>query len=532
MTEIIRLIPGFDPYRDADGFEFDEAAAQQPIDFFHECLRFIEGDCAGKPFVLEPWQQAIVANLYGWKSKETGLRRFREVFIYVARKNGKSALLAGMILYEAFCGGEPGAQIYSAAAEKEQAALVYRQCAGMIAQEPELASRCKVFKGQLKVIEIPETNTIFKAINRDAGTKHGFNTQMAAIDELHAHKSRDLTDVLLTSMGARSQPIAVLITTADYMRESICNEKYGYACRVRDGIVNDPAFLPVVYELGPDDDWTDEEQWKKANPNLGVSISLEFLRRECKRAQDEPSYENTFRRLHCNQRTEQAVRWLQMEKWDACGDDYAESDMEGRECWAGLDLASTSDLTAFVMVFPWEEQWRLLARFWTPAEKVAARRRKGDVSYQRWIAEGWLTLTEGNETDYERVRADINALADRFGIRQIAADRLWQGAQLCQQLAGDGFDVLAFGQGFLSMAAPTKQFEVAISMGALRHNRNPLLRWMAGNVSVESDSAGNIKPSRKASTEKIDGIVASIMGLALAQAGAGEAAWDGEILAF
>jgi phage terminase large subunit-like protein len=318
----------------------------------------------------------------------------------------------------------------------------------------------------------------------------------------------------MTSTGARRQPLIIHITTADFDRPSICNEKYDYACKVRDGIIHDPAFLPVIYEADRDDDWTNPEVWAKANPNLGISVSLQYLERECRRAQETPSYENTFKRLHLNMKTQQDVRWLGMEAWDACGEEaIEESVLEGQECFAGLDLSTTTDISAFVLAFQDEEGvLTVLPRFWIPEDSALKRERRDRVPYVDWARQGLIETTPGNVIDYDRIRTHINDIKDRFKITEIAIDR-WNATQLATQLQGDGFEVVAFGQGFKDMTAPTKELEKLVMSGKLRHAGHPVLRWMASNVAVETDAAGNLKPSKKKSTERIDGIVALVMAL-------------------
>jgi phage terminase large subunit-like protein len=422
-------------------------------------------------------------------------------------------IAAGICLYGLFCDGESGAQIYSAAADKDQAAILYRHASGMILNEPELSSRAKIYRALKSIERTDDAASVYRVLSSDAHTKHGGNSHLILVDELHAQPNRDLVDVLMTSMASqgRKQPLIVFITTADFMRPSICNEKYDYACKVRDGIIPDQSFLPVIYEAGIKDDWTSEETWKKANPNLGVSVSIDYLRRECARAKETPAFENTFKRLHLNIRTQNDCRWISMEKWN--GSDSATEDLTGRECFAGLDLASVSDLAALVMLFPAEDGYfDCLARFWCPAEGAAHRTRRDRVPYEQWIKDGWIKATEGNVTDYDVIREDIRQLSEQFSIREIAVDR-WNATQITTQLGGDGFEMVPFGQGFGSMSAPSKELEKIIIGKRLRHGNNPVLNWMASNVTIEQDAAGNIKPSKKKSTEKIDGIVALVMAL-------------------
>lgn len=530
-ANVLRLIPGYDPIATAGNARFDPEAAQLALDFFPECLKHIEGALAGQPFRLQPWQQAYIANLIGWKRLDAAgriVRRYRESLLYVPRKNGKTPLVAGLGLYLLFCDPEVGQQNYITAGDREQAATMFRHAAGMVRGEPELEGRCQVYGGnaqggQARSIVKASDNSFLKILSADADTKHGGNTHLAVIEELHVQPNRDLVDVLATSMASenRAQPLLIYVTTADFDRPSICNEKHDYASGVRDGRIDDPQFLPVIYEADRGDPWDDPKTWEKANPNLGVSVSREYLARECKKAKEIPAYENTFRRLHLNQRTEQDVRAIDMDAWDACGleaDPIAWrqqmlEELRRQRCRGGLDLGSTSDLTAFALLFGDEPPFTVLPWFWVPADGNHQREHKQRVPYALWIKQGFITETPGNVTDYDRVRADVNALALQFGIAELAVDRLFQGAQLCTQLMGDGFEVIAFGQGFVSMAAPTKRILELIAEGKLHHGNNPVLAWMARNAATEEDAAGNLKFSKKKSPQKIDGIVAVTMAL-------------------
>lgn len=508
--KLLRRIPGYDPFASAGECEFDARAAQDAIDFFRLCLTHVKGEKARQPFLLEPWEQAIVANLFGWK-RPGGSRRYREAFIFVARKNGKTTFAAGLVHLVAFTDGEPGAELYSAGADRDQARLVFAQAKGMIENDPDLRARATVYHN---AITYPDGGS-YKAISAEAFTKFGFNTHFAVIDELHAQPNRELVDVLITSTGARRQPLIVHITTSDYDREgSICNEKYEYACRVRDGIIDDPSFLPVIYEATEADDWTKISTWRKANPNLGVSLSVEYLRRECLRAQETPTYENTFKRLHLNIKTRTDVKWLAMDKWDSCGGDLDPGELAGQACYAGLDLASTTDIAALVLLFPGVGN-AVLPFFWVPAESARIRERRDRVPYETWARQGLIEMTEGNVIDYDVIRRRINELGELYNIREIAVDR-WNAQQIITQLDGDGFEVVPFGQGYASLSGPSKELEKLVLSCDLRHGGHPVLRWMASNVMAETDAAGNIKPSKKKSREKIDGIVGLVMALGLA----------------
>lgn len=513
---LIRLIPGYDPYRDAGDCWFDEDAAQRACDFFAECLQHIEGAKAGQPFILEDWQKAIVGNLFGWKRLD-GTRRYRECLIFVPRKNGKTPLAAGILNYVLFCDHEPGAQIYGAAADIPQASLLFRQAAGMIAREPELADRCTVYDSYRSVVLHEDKGSVYKVISGEAKGKHGQNSHLVVVDEEHEQPDRDLVDTLRTSFASanRRQPMFLHVTTAGWDRHSICYETYQQACRVRDGVSKDSAFLPVIYEANENDDWTDEAVWWKANPNLDVSVSIDYLRRECQKAQENPSYENTFRQLHLNQWTEQAVRWIPMDKWDACGE-CDESELSGRPCYAGLDLSSTRDITALVLCFPLDDgRFGLKSWHWVPADSAHARERQDRVPYVEWSRAGLVELTQGNVVDYARVIAKLKEIDAEYSLQGIAVDP-WNATSVMTQLEGDGFNVVQFRQGYASMSGPAKELEKLVVSGRLAHNGNPVLRWMAGNVTIDRDPAGNIKPNKAKSTERIDGIVAAIMALGLA----------------
>ena len=458
--------------------------------------------------------------MFGWKRVD-GTRRYRVVYVEVPRKNGKSTLAAGIALYLTFADRENGAQVFSAAADREQAAIVFDLAKHMVERNPQLVGRAEIFRRSMVV---PFSASAYRVLSADAHTKHGVNAHGIVFDELHAQPNRNLVDVLKTSTGARRQPVEFYITTAGFDRHSICYEMHEYALKVRDGLIPDDAFLPVIYAASIEDDWTKKATWKKANPGYGVTIKPEYLAAECKRAQEIPGYENTFKRLHLNIWTEQSSRWLPMVRWNECESTHTRASMLGQECFAGLDLSSTSDLTAFVLDFPRltlnasgsgvaEHVW--LAWFWMPEENIAERVRRDRVPYDIWVREGWITPTPGNVIDYDRVRADINALLEQYVIKEIAIDR-WNATQLSTQLSGDGFIVVPFGQGYASMSAPSRELEKLVIGGQLDHGHNPVLTWMASNVAVEQDAAGNLKPSKAKSGEKIDGIVAGVMGLARA----------------
>jgi len=508
-VDIIQAIPGYDPIATAGNCYFDVKAAEIAIDFFPDCLHHVKGDLAGEPFKITIWEKAFVANLFGWKRLD-GTRRYREALLYIAKKNGKTTLCAGIVLLLLFVDGEPGSEIYSAAADREQASMVFDQATGMVRQDDDLYSRSTLYR---KAISLNDNSGSYKPISADANTKHGYNVHAAIIDELHAQPNADLVDTLLTSVGARKQPLVIHVTTADYYRPSICNEKHDYASKVRDGIIEDESFLPVIFEAKPEDDWKKKSTWKKANPNMGITFDQTYLEREFKRAQETPRYENTFKRVHLNIITEQVVRWLKIASWKKCEiQQIPQNELMSAKWFAGLDLASTTDIAAFVLYSP--DNHVVIPRFWIPSESAYLRERRDRVPYLTWARQGFITLTEGNVIDYDFIRKDINSLGEQYNICGMGFDR-WGSQQIQTQLSGDGFDVQDFGQGFASMSAPSKEFERLVVGGLLRPGMNPVLRWMISNVAVETDAADNIKPSKSKSKEKIDGIVALIMAIGI-----------------
>ncbi len=510
MTElqrIARLLPGYDPFATApEGWWFDEEAAQLCIDFIESnCRHVIEFEGLIK---LEDWQKAFFANLFGWKRPD-GTRRYKEALLMVARKNAKTTMAAMAILFVLYCDGVRGIEAYTAASEAEQSRIAFAIVSGMIEADADLSAHAELQKKNLTV-----AGGSYRALNSGARSKHGYNAHFVHIDESHAHKTPELMEAMVTGMGSRRQGLILHTTTSDFNRpNSICNDKHDYGSKVRDGIINDPAFLPVIYEATIDDDWTDPEVWRKANPNLGVSTFEEFLARECLIAQAQPSYQNTFMRLYCNIRTEQQTRFLQMDKWDKCGGKLP--DLTNRECWGGGDLASRRDITALVLSFPDDGGYNLKPFFWIPADTARERGKADNVPYLDWIRDGWIKATNGIACDYNVIRHDINQLALKYDIREIAFDP-WNALHLINDLREDdgwGDRIIQMPPIAKHLSSPMKDLEALTAMGKIRHGGNPVLRWMASNIVAKHDAYENLMPDKAHSTEKIDGIVAAVMGM-------------------
>jgi phage terminase large subunit-like protein len=529
----VYALPGYDPcdIENIDEYRFDAKDARIYCDFFEECLTHVKGEKARQPFMLEDWQRGFIANLYGWKNAATGLRRYRKFFLFIPRKNGKTPLAAGLILASLYLDGEQGAEVYGAAAEYKQASLVFEHAMGMVAQDEMLRNRFKVYAGQQKAIEDRSTFSSYKVLSAEAYSKHGYNTHLCVIDELHAHPDGDLCDVMETSIGARREPIIGYLTTSDYDREnSICNETYDYACAVRDGDVQDASFLPVIYECPRDqqENWTDPDVWAIANPNLGVSISREYLESACKEAQRIPRKQNEFKRLHLNIRTTQKTLWIDGADWDACEREIDWSELRGLPCWAGLDLAKTTDICALCLVYKRQtederDEYILRPYFWAPADRAAERERVDRVPYRQWERQGLITLTPGIETDYRFIRQQIIELAESENIREMAFDP-WNATAFIQTIEDHvSCPCIEFRQTIGNFAAPTKEVEGLVNQRLLVHDGHRVLREHARNCEVKTDPSGNIRPVKpdNKSAKKIDGIVSAIMGLSRAMLDSG-----------
>ena len=489
---------------------FNEARAAHAVRFIN-LLRHTKGRWAGRPFELRPWQEKVIRDIFG-TLKEDGTRQYRTAFIEIPRKNGKTSLAAAVALYMLVADGERGAEIYSAAADRDQAALVFDIAAGMVRQAPALKKILKVVDSQKRIV-YPAMGSFYRVIAADVDSSHGFNAHAIIADELHAWPNRRLWDVLTTSTGARTQPLIFAITTAGHDRNSVCYEIHEYARKVLDGVIEDPSFYAVIYAADEDDDWESEETWRKANPALGDFRSLEEMRELYRRAKEQPSLQNTFRRLYLNQWTSQETRWIDMAVWDACGAPVEPEKLKGRDCYAGIDLSTTTDLTAVVLAFPMDDGTvRVIPHFFIPKETAYKAEQRDRVPYTTWARQGYIHLTPGNVIDYSFVEAKIKELARQYRVVEWAYDR-WNADMLIQRLQEDGAKVVPVGMGYSSLSAPTKHLEALIMNRKLVHGGHPVLRWCADNVMVEQDAAGNLKPSKAKSTQRIDGIMALVLAI-------------------
>ena len=490
-------------------YYFDKKAAKKAIGFIETFVTHTKGELTGLPLKLEKWQSKIVGDIFGWKNKETNLRKYRTVFIEVPRKNSKSTLCAAIGLYMLFADEERGSEVYSAAGDRSQAGIVFEIAKGMLFQNQELSQRGKAYRNS---IVNESKGNFYQAISSDSKTKHGFNANCIIFDELHTQPNRDLWDTLTTSTGSRRQPLTIAITTAGYDKQSICFEIYTYAKKVQESQIIDDTFYAVIFESLSDDDITLESTWKKANPNYGISLKKEYMQRESQRAIDVPSYQNTFRRLMLNQWTDSQSAWLTSGEWNACHQQFDYSILEGKECWGGLDLASTRDLTAFVLLFNVDGKFVFIPYIFIPEENAKKRSERDGVDYVTWLKNGHIFATPGNVADYNFIRAKINELSKKYRIQSVCYDR-WGASQLIVDLGNDGCNLDPFGQGFVSMSMPTKTLEAEILAKNIIHNNNPCMNWCMSNVALQEDGAGNIKVAKNRAKEKVDPVVALIMAL-------------------
>lgn len=506
---------GYSPFDTRQDCWFDPERAAKAVRFFPKYVKHTKGRSG--PLELERWQQNIVATIFGWRRPD-GTRRYRMAYVEIPRKAGKSTLASGIALLLLYMDGEKGAEVYSCAAERDQAALVFEMAKGSVLLSPALNNRSKIFQRAI-VVHDPGTGLptgSYKVLSADAKTKHGYGPSGIIFDELHAQPSPELWETMTTGVGARSQPLTFAITTAGYDRLSICYRMHTLAASVRDGTNKNVGVLPVIYAADEKDDWQSPAVWAKAQPNLGISVPTSFYEEECLKAKQDPAYENTFRRLYLNQWTEQDERWLSMDAWREGGKREI-PDLTGMPCWLGLDLSTTEDFTALVQVFDAGDGGvYVIPHFWIPEERARKKERVDRIPCLKWIRQGLVNAVPGDQIEYGPIAEKISELSEQYDVRMIAFDR-WNATALTQRLGLDGFGerLKPFGQGVVSMSAPSKELSRLLSSRKLYHGGNEVLEWMAGNVAKETDSADNWKPCKKKSRDRIDGIVATVMGVAM-----------------
>lgn len=488
------------------GWYFDKKTAMRAINFI-ERLKHTKGEWAGQRFRLEPWQQFVLWNIFGWMNAD-GTRRFRYAYIEIARKNGKTALSAGVGLYMLFADGESRPEVYSAATVKDQARICFSDAVEIV-KATDLKNYLTPFRNSI-VYELK--GGTFKPLSSDYGTHDGLNPSCGIIDEFHAHKDSGMFDVIKSAFGARRQPLMFIITTAGFNKSGACYAYRENVIKVLRSINRDDSLFGIIYTLDDKSEWDDPKMWIKSNPNLGVSLSADYLADQVKDAKNRPEAVRNVMTKNVNLWVDAERTWILDDAWMKCVGTMSPADLKGCACWGGLDLSNVADITAYVLLFHENDRFQLLPFFWIPEEKMQEKVRKENINYDKWVAEGCVTVTPGNVIDYDFVKADILRIVADYDLKTSAYDR-WNASQTIIDLQNEGMECNPFGQGYGSMSAPTKEFEKAVLTGKVEHFGNPVLRWMLSSTVVKTDPAGNIKPDKEKSTQKIDGIVAAIMAL-------------------
>lgn len=512
---------------DRDDIYFDAHHVDLVFNFLKLCKHY-KGEWAGKPIELHPAQQFIVGNLFGWKHTDTHLRRYRTAYIELPRKNGKSTLLSAIALYLLVADREPGAEIYAAATKEEQAKIVWQAAWEMVKKSPSLSKACKLRHNS---VLFPSTTSMFRPLGADSKTLDGLNPHAVINDELHAWKGRELWDVLEDAFGARSQPLNVAITTAGFDKNGICFQQRQHCVQFLDpnSGINDDSYFAYIATVD-DEDLEDpearfeEKTWFKANPLLGVSKNVEYMKDQANKAKAMPGKMNAFLNKQLNIWTDGQNLWLNMAKWDKCGGAIEPSQIAGKVCFSGLDLSSTTDITAHVLLFPPGpfDEWAIRPFFYIPEANVAEAMRRDKVPYDQWIEQGFITTTPGDYIDLSYIKRDFLELAERYEIRECGYDP-WKATELATDLENEGAKMVMMRQGHATLVPGADALEKKVLKQELRHGGNPVLRWMASNATGREDANGNVIPDKKNSYSRIDGISALVnaMGRAIV-AGADE----------
>jgi phage terminase large subunit-like protein len=495
-----------------EGCYYDAEAADKAIAFIR-LMRHTKGEYAGRHFDLLPWQEhELVRPMFGWKRPD-GLRLYRTIYMETPKKNGKTQIGAGFAGFAAFGDGEVGAEVYTYAADRAQAKIAYDALAYGISYDDSPFEK-KGVETLTSVIRNKRTGSFVRVQSSDTKTKHGPNAQCIIFDELHAQPNRELWDVTTSGVAARRQPLVIALTTAGWDRNSICWEQHEHARQVSEGIMDDDTFLGIVYSVPDDADWTSPEVWYQAAPSLGVTVPEDFYVQKCREAQQMPTAQNAFRQLFLSQWTQQAVRAIPLDKWDKCGLTVVKrEDFAKQLAYGGLDLAATTDMSAFGLLFPdGEGGYDFIVKYYIPAENIRARELRDRVPYGQWVKDGYIIATPGDVIDYEFIKQDVLDAKKEFDLREISYDP-WNAVQLTQELDKERVKMVPMRQGYASMSPPTKELFRLILEGKLRHGGNPVLRWNADSCAAVSDPAGNIKFDKSRSAARIDGMVTLVMAL-------------------
>ncbi len=486
------------------------SAGDRAVRFFQNLTH--TGDYSGQPFNLRPWQEAPLRKLFGTVRPDS-TRQYRKTFWALPRKQGKTEIVAAGSLYLLLGQGRREQRVYTASGDVEQASLIFRAACDMIRNDPVLERLVVIYDGY-KRIDYPDGRSSLKVLSSVPKSKHGLGPTAVLIDEYHV-VDEELVNVLTTGFGARRDPLTWMITTAGHDRTSLCYDEWQYAEKVRDGVIEDPTYLPVLYAADPGDDWTDEATWHKAMPALGDYCSLDFIREEFRKARERPRFENTFKQLYLNLWTEASARWLSSERWAECGGTVDLESYEGQPCDAGLDLGVTGDMSALVLVFDNEAGGvDVFPRFWVPADGRWQQEEVSRKLYPLWHRQGFLTFTDGETQDHQQIEDEILALNDRFPIRQLVADRAYASHLLSRLFNLHGVPVKGIPQGPVTLNEPMCKLEALVLAGEIRHGGHPVLAWNVANAKVRRNSTGLMHLDKAGSTQRIDGLAALIDALA------------------
>ncbi len=502
---------------------YDPAAGRKFANFCRKYLRHYKGPMRGKPVTLNPWQRFVFGCIYGWKlvvdGERTDIWRFNFVYIEIPRKNGKTTIAAAGAAYDCLLMEETGVEVYCVATKEDQAKLLYNDVAAYIAASPELTEAFEILKGKNTIYASDSARTSFiKPLGSDSQRQDGLNPFSVYADELHAWPDEELWNVMADAFGARDNWHMIAITTAGNNTEGICYKKRDALINILEGRVKNDSMFGVIYtvEEGQKENYSAEENWFAANPNLGCGKSVRYMRTKCLEAETQPSMLNPFLNKQLNIWTDAAEAWLSSKVWAAQARSYDWEALRYKLCTGAFDLARVSDLSAIAYVFPRQtelDRVHVLVDFYLPREGIRERSQNHGVNYEQWEKEGLLQVTPGKTTDYNFIRHDISLRARKVRLRKILYDRHFAG-ELVQNLTNDGFQLEEIGMGFLSLSPPTNEVERMLIEGEMVHPNNAILNWNARNTVIEMDAAGNKKPSKDLSKRKIDGIVATIMGTA------------------
>ena len=490
-------------------YVFDENEANRVCKFI-ELLTHTKGELAGTRIHLEPWQVFILTTVFGWLRRADGGRRYRRAYVEVSRGNGKSTLCSGIGLYCLLADREGGAEVYSFATTRDQAKIVFGDAKVMAERNAALRQKFGL-QVLANALYVPQTNSTFQAKSAEGSTLDGLNTHLAIIDELHAHKTRAVYDVVETSTGKRKNSLMFVITTAGFDTSGICYEVRTMVTKVLEKSVVDETQFGIIYGLDEGDDWTTVEALEKANPNWGISVRPEIITSLVKKAIALPSAVNNFKTKHLNIWCSASSAWMDMQAWEAGEINVDRSDFEGQPCYIGLDVGAKNDVTAKVLLFPVGKSFVVFADFYLPE---AAVEKSTNSQYRGWVEEGWITQSGGAMTDLARIEEDIRDDLSRFDVKGIAYDP-WNALQLATNLGNDGAPMVEYRNTVQNFSDPMKSLEALVQDKRVNHDGNPVLRWMMGNVVAKLDAKDNIFPRKERYENKIDGVVALIMALGI-----------------